>query len=217
LDLQRLMRLLLPHPLCYPSIFSGVSAASLMNKLNEFHVARSGSDARKMQEEQRQKDNLRLYINLKLASSGQPAVRGQESDEFMDVAHDLLMAYRAKNWLLSNYLSPPDRRIQDFLDRYLAGVETIPQLPGQSFILDHEGLARELSLPVDADVFRSDIVSSYRVRQGVLHNPASDRRTTRACFMSPRAACRFPATRRRCRARCSPACLVSPSSRRRNC
>ena len=146
-----------------------------MNKLNEFTLD-------PMQEAQRQKDNLRLYINLKLASSGQPAVRGQESDEFMDVAHDLLMAYRAKNWLLSNYLSPPDRRIQDFLDRYLAGVESIPQLPGQSFILDHEGLARELSLPVDADVFRSDIVSSYRVRQGVLHNPASDRRTTQGLF-----------------------------------
>jgi hypothetical protein len=130
----------------------------------------------------REKINLRLYINLKLASSGQPSVRGQESDAFMEVAHDLLMAYRAKNWLLSEYLSPPDRRIQDFLQRYLAGVDEVPHLPGQTFILDHEGLARELSLPVDSDVFRSDIVSSYRVRQGVLHNPASDRRTTKGLF-----------------------------------
>jgi len=146
-----------------------------MNKLNEFV-----SDT--LHQTQREQDNLRLYINLKLASSGQPPVRGQESDEFMAVAHDLLMTYRAKNWLLSNYLNPPDRRIQDFLDRYLKGVDAIPQLPGQSFILDHEGLARELSLPVDADVFRSDIVSSYRVRQGVLHNPASDRRTTQGLF-----------------------------------
>jgi hypothetical protein len=131
---------------------------------------------------QREQDNLRLYINLKLASSGQPTVRGQKSDEFMDVAHDLLMAYRAKNWLLSGYLCPPDRRIQDFLERYLEGVDEIPRLPGQSFILDHDGLARELSLPVNSDVFRSDIVSSYRVRQGILHNPASDRRTTKGSF-----------------------------------
>ncbi len=131
---------------------------------------------------QRELINLRLYINLKLASSGQPFVRGQESDAFMDVAHDLLMAYRAKNWLLSEYLNPADRRIQDFLQRYLEGVDGIPQLPGQTFILDHEGLARELSLPVDSNVFRSDIVSSYRVRQGVLHNPASDRRTTKGLF-----------------------------------
>lgn len=131
---------------------------------------------------QREQINLRLYINLKLASSGQPPVLGLESDEFMEVAHDLLMAYRAKNWLLSEYLSPPDRRIQDFLERYLDGVDVLPHLPGQTFILDHEGLARELSLPVDSDVFRSDIVSSYRVRQGVLHNPASDRRTTKGLF-----------------------------------
>lgn len=131
---------------------------------------------------QRQQDNLRLYINLKLASSGQPFVHGQESDGFMDVAHDLLMAYRAKNWLLSGYLCPPDRRIQDFLERYLAGVDEMPHLPGQSFILDHQGLARELSLAADADAFRSEIVSSYRVRQGVLHNPVSDRRTTQGLF-----------------------------------
>jgi hypothetical protein len=131
---------------------------------------------------EREQANLRLYINLKLASSGQAPVRGQGSDEFMDTAHDLLMAYRAKNWLLSGYLCPPDRRIQDFLERYLDGVEEVPQLPGQSFILDHQGLARELSLPADADVFRSEIVSSYRVRQGVLHNPASDRRTTQGLF-----------------------------------
>jgi len=146
-----------------------------MNKLNEFAL-------NPMQEAQREQDNLRLYINLKLASSGERPVRGQESDEFMDVAHDLLMAFRAKNWLLSGYLSPPDRRIQDFLERYLAGVDTIPKLPAQTFILDRQGLARELSLPLDADAFNSDIVSSYRVRQGVLHNPASDRRTTEGLF-----------------------------------
>jgi hypothetical protein len=75
-----------------------------MNKL-----ANHGTDPNP--DAQREQDNLRLYINLKLASSGQPPVRGQESDEFMEVAHDLLMAYRAKNWLLSGYLSPPDRRI----------------------------------------------------------------------------------------------------------
>ncbi|MES2406246.1 MAG: hypothetical protein V4528_02855 [Pseudomonadota bacterium] len=146
-----------------------------MNKFND-----SGSEP--ANDTQREQDNLRLYINLKLASSGQPQVRGQGGDEFMDVAHDLLMAYRAKNWLLSDYLNPPDRRIQDFLERYLAGVDEMPCLPGQTFILDHHGLARELSLPADADVFRSDIVSSYRVRQGVLHNPASDRRTTKGLF-----------------------------------
>jgi hypothetical protein len=49
-------------------------------------------------------------------------------------------------------------------------------------VLDRHGLARELSLPMDGDKFNSDIVSSYRVKQGVLHNPASDRRTTKGSF-----------------------------------
>jgi hypothetical protein len=146
-----------------------------MNKLNDLGL-------NPIHDVQRERDNLRLLINIKLASSGQPTVRGLERDEFMDLAHDLLMVYRAKNWLLSGYLSPPDRRIQDFLDRYLAGLDNVPQLPGQTFILDHDGLARELSLPMDADVFKSDVVSSYRVRQGILHNPASDRRTTHGLF-----------------------------------
>ena len=55
-------------------------------------------------------------------------------------------------------------------------------LPTQTFVLDRHGVARELSLPMGEDEFHSDIVSSYRVAQGVLHNPASDRRTTKGSF-----------------------------------
>ncbi len=43
-------------------------------------------------------------------------------------------------------------------------------------------MARVLSLPVDRDEFASEIVNSYRVKQGVLHNPRSDRRTTQGIF-----------------------------------
>jgi len=39
-----------------------------------------------------------------------------------------------------------------------------------------------LSLPIDRDAFSSDIINSYRVKQGVLHNPRSDRRTTQGIF-----------------------------------
>ena len=42
--------------------------------------------------------------------------------------------------------------------------------------------AWELSLPPDRDEFVSDIMRSYRVQQGVLHNPANDRRTTLGVF-----------------------------------
>jgi len=39
------------------------------------------------------------------------------------------------------------------------------------FILDRPALAAELSLPFDGDRFESRYLTSYRVRQGVLHNP----------------------------------------------
>ena len=80
---------------------------------------------------------------------------------------------------------PIDRRLQSFLDAYLhaAGVTRgFPQLPPRTLVLDQPGLVRELSLPSDHDEFHSDIISSYRVKQGVLHNPKSDRRTTQGIF-----------------------------------
>ena len=127
---------------------------------------------------------LHLYINLKLASSGQPTCVTGEAAEFMATAQDLLRTYREKNRLLTDYLCPVDRRIQNFLETYLAdqGEENIPRLPSMTYVLDRHGVARELSLPMGKDEFHSEIVSSYRVLQGVLHNPASDRRTTEGSF-----------------------------------
>ena len=43
-------------------------------------------------------------------------------------------------------------------------------------------MARLLSLPADADSFTSPLVDSFRIPQGVLHNPRSDRRTTQGIF-----------------------------------
>ncbi|HEC16001.1 MAG TPA: hypothetical protein ENI99_05430 [Sedimenticola sp.] len=133
---------------------------------------------------QEERDRLHLYINLKLASSGQPTCIRGNSAAFMDTAEDLLKSFREKSRLLSAHYCPADRRIQDFLDRYLGdlGLDRIPALPTNSFVLDRHGVARELSLPEGEDRFISDIVSSYRVKQGVLHNPASDRRTTKGSF-----------------------------------
>ncbi len=127
---------------------------------------------------------LHLYINLKLAASGQPICNDADSARFMATAQDLLKAFREKGRLLSTYLCPIDQRIQDFLDHNLddLGLEQVPRLPTITFILDRHGVARELSLPMGEDEFHSDIISSYRVRQGILHNPASDRRTTAGSF-----------------------------------
>ena len=56
------------------------------------------------------------------------------------------------------------------------------RLPDQTLILHRYGLAKELSLPQDGDEFTSDLLASYRIRNGVLHNPKSDRRTTQGTF-----------------------------------
>ncbi len=122
-------------------------------------------------------------INLQLAASGQPVPR-EGGDDLLDVAEDLLRNYRQHRRLLRNYRCPADQRIQDFANTYLArnGVEARIQLPASPFILDRPGLAAELSLPVDGDQFESRYLTSYRVRQGVLHNPGKDRRTTEGVF-----------------------------------
>ncbi len=131
------------------------------------------------------KDRKRLteIINAKLWFRGQPVVGDEEEFELLKMTRHLLANLQEKNRLLAGYHCPADSRIQSFLDDYLAdcGVD-IPRLPTNALQLEHHGLARTLSLPPDRDDFSSDILESYRVEQGVLHNPRSDRRTTKGVF-----------------------------------
>ena len=120
-------------------------------------------------------------INLRLALIGQPLVDAEEFASDTTIA-PLLARQRELSRRLSDRLSPTDQRIQDFLDDYLAGTSTKVELPRRTLVLDQPGLARELSLPVDSDSFSSDLLSSYRLVNGVLHNPANDRRTTAGVF-----------------------------------
>ncbi len=122
-------------------------------------------------------------INLQLAALNQPGWRG-DTDDWLDIADDLLRNYRQHRRLLGGYRCPADRRIQDFLNAYLQrnGVEAKLELPATSFVLDRPGQAAELSLPADGDRFESPWLTSYRVKQGVLHNPQKDRRTTEGVF-----------------------------------
>ena len=129
-------------------------------------------------------ERRRLYINLKLSSSGQPTRSSGSHQAFLGAARDLLESYREKSLLLADYLCPPDQRIQSFIDRYLGKLKNDHdiRLPGTTLVLDRHGVARELSLPADGDHFQAEFVESYRVRQGVLHNTANDRRTTQGFF-----------------------------------
>jgi len=124
-------------------------------------------------------------LNLKLAALGQPVCDDKTFDgRSLDLASDLIRNFREKNRLLEDYLPPADQRIQNFVDAYLAdaGLEKIPRLPSNTLVLDRYGLARELSLPPGEHKFQSGILTSYRVRQGILHNPLNDRRTTKGVF-----------------------------------
>jgi len=122
------------------------------------------------------------YINLKLRDLGLPTFPMEFDPELADLVGGLLSLNREKDRLLAKHLCPADHRIQNFLYDYLQDAVEVPRLPNNTLGLDRHGLAKLLSLPPDRDEFVSDIISSYRVRQGVLHNPKSDRRTTKGIF-----------------------------------
>ncbi len=130
-----------------------------------------------------ERGRLIAYINLKLAALGL-TVYSKEGTVFLELANDMLANYREKERLLADYLPPADSRIQAFLDSYLADLppEDRPRLPSKTLVLDRYGMARELALPPDAHDYKSPTLSSYRIRNGVLHNPANDRRTTQGVF-----------------------------------
>ncbi len=76
--------------------------------------------------------------------------------------------------------SPIAGRINEYLKSILGADTTM--LPVQCFDMDLFGLSRTLSLPATQDEYKSETVTSYRLKQGILHNPKSDRRTTEGVF-----------------------------------
>ncbi|MEO8660272.1 MAG: hypothetical protein ABI693_17520 [Bryobacteraceae bacterium] len=131
----------------------------------------------------RSKELIR-YINLKLAALNQPTSDSAADPYFLELAGPLLRNYHEKDRILGDHHCPVDARIQSFLDSYLAPVcpTGAPRLPVNTFVLDRPGLGRVMSLPPAGDTFSSPYLNSYRLPQGVLHNPASDRRTTKGIF-----------------------------------
>jgi hypothetical protein len=95
-----------------------------------------------------------------------------------------LITQRLKDGLAGNGATPcaADTRIQAYLERTFGRLGSVPKLPAAALALDQAGMARELSLPRDGDSYASPLLKSYRLRNGVLHNPANDRRTTQGVF-----------------------------------
>jgi len=129
--------------------------------------------------------HLRSYLALQLAAAGLMPPLDDATDSAMTAfSLGMLESLREKTRLLSDHLPPIDQRIEQFLAQYFAGVadQSPLRLPTRSLVLDRHGMARELSLPVRGDHFANSLISSHRLHNGVLNNPASDRRTTAGTF-----------------------------------
>ena len=161
----------------------GTSATSINKMRNEISKKQKAirKDRREMIE----------YINLQLAAIGQPIFQDNEESEvklasakFMNITQDMVASFREKTRLLGSHRSPVDQRIQNFIDDYLKDVKTpdMCQLPTETLVLSQQGLARELSLSPDSNSFHGKYISTYRVKQGILNNPANDKRTTKGTF-----------------------------------
>lgn len=125
---------------------------------------------------------LHHAINLRLALLGCPTVADGDTETWTALTAPIFSRHREITRQLRDRLCPADGRLQHFLNTYLADIGPAPHLPARTFVLDEPGLARGLSLPAQGDAFASPLLKSYRLRNGVLHNPANDRRTTQGVF-----------------------------------
>ncbi|MDB5298228.1 MAG: hypothetical protein JWO31_4211, partial [Phycisphaerales bacterium] len=101
-----------------------------------------------------------------------------------DTSFALLDSYREQARQLLDHRCPADLRIEAFLADHLTDLRLSEplRLPAETLVLSRHGIARELSLPAEGDAHASPLLSSYRVRNGVLHNPKNDKRTTAGTF-----------------------------------
>ncbi len=129
------------------------------------------------------REQIVRYITLKLIANGQPVVVDDQHEGALG-AERILNTYHQRLKRLDSVRCPVDARIEAFLERHFTGADGGQELrlPDSTFVLDRHGIARELSLPINGDHFRNDLVDSYRVHNGVLHNPRHDRRTTKGTF-----------------------------------
>lgn len=126
------------------------------------------------------------YVNMRLDAIGEPIFGKKEDYPLLKMAQPLLDNYRDFVSVAAMQYCPSDKRIMDFLSGYLHDVldahEEVAPLPFASLELDRFGTARMLSMPPDCDSYKNEYVESFRVRQGILHNPKNDRRTTAGVF-----------------------------------
>ena len=147
---------------------------------NPDRALKAGIDKEKGEAVKLDKQMLNRIIAVKLASLGFATPK----EKFEKCTTDILLfrQYALQSRVLENNLCPIDKRVQEFLDDALSSTGESVKLPRQSFVVDMYGLARELSLPDSGQNFHNSEVSSYKLDNGVLHNPISDKRTTKGVF-----------------------------------
>ncbi|MDB5103547.1 MAG: hypothetical protein JWP91_1236 [Fibrobacteres bacterium] len=123
-------------------------------------------------------------IRLKMMATGLDLPTNGHGPDFMAHTADLIRKIQEKFRGYPQPLCPLDARLQAFLDGFFADTP-LPgriDLPLSTLHMDFHGLARTLSIPAEGDSFESEFVKSYKTDQGVLHNPATDKRTTKGTF-----------------------------------
>ncbi len=127
--------------------------------------------------------DLSDFIALKLIAGGQPVPQSLRISDPLGAERILRTTYEQLRRLDAPGC-PADRRVEQFLKRHVEGIPGAEnlELPDSTFVLDRHGIARELSLPLNGDHYANELVSSYRVHNGVLNNPRHDRRTTKGTF-----------------------------------
>jgi phosphoenolpyruvate carboxykinase (diphosphate) len=125
---------------------------------------------------------LNRQVNIQLIANGFAPF----NDAFKNLVESqgLLDQFRERGRLLADQRCPADQRIEAFLASYFRNEKiTGPlRLPDQTLVLHRHGIAKELSLPEEGNEFASELLTSFRLKNGVLHNPKSDRRTTKGTF-----------------------------------
>ncbi len=127
-------------------------------------------------------DLLRQYIYIEMAASD--LVLDDVAKSKVDLPEGVLANLEEKNRLLAQLRAPIDNRIEAYLSNHFAdlNLDAPLRLPDQTLVLDRHGMARELALPDGGNYCKNEYLTSYRLANGVLHNPAADRRTTAGTF-----------------------------------
>ncbi|WDE98632.1 hypothetical protein PQO03_12370 [Lentisphaera profundi] len=125
----------------------------------------------------RDREQLIQYLNLRLSLLGEPTTLDNDD---IGIGQNIINNILARKRFSKTDLSPVDTRIQAYIDSLFG--ENKVSLPATTYSLDIYGMARELSLPPDAKEYKTPYVNSVRIKQGVLHNPKNDRRTTKGVF-----------------------------------